>query len=356
MSAAHPVFLAGAGGLLAGEFLRLLEGHPNLKLASAYGRRAGQNLAELQAHLDLTGETRPTKALTDLASDLVSALSRSEKVVLILALPHGQSAIWWAQHRQKFAAWPSQLLVVDLSADFRLQSAECYQTTYGAPHPCADELGRWNYGLPELHPLNPAIPRVAVPGCFATAMQLAVMPAAREKILSTEGCWVMHGVTGSSGSGAHPSATTHHPHRAGNFRAYSLHGHRHEAELSAPRNFAQCPPVDFTPHSASFRRGIHLHAVLPLRPAWTEAELRQLYRKHYQGQSFVAVTEETPEIRQVTGSNRALIGVSTRAQQLHVICVLDNTMKGGAGQAIQCLNELLAIPVQTALPTSGLGY
>jgi [amino group carrier protein]-6-phospho-L-2-aminoadipate/5-phospho-L-glutamate reductase len=356
MTAPLPVFLAGASGLLAGEFLRLLESHPNLNLATAYSRSEGQNLAELQPHLALTGETRHTKALAELADDLLYALSKSPKIILVLALPHGQSATWWAQYREKFAAWPSHLIVVDLSADFRLQDAGSYQTTYGATHPCADELGRWNYGLPELHPINPAILRIAVPGCFATAMQLAVMPAAREKILSTEGCWVMHGVTGSSGSGAHPSATTHHPHRAGNFRAYSLHGHRHEAELAAPRNFARCPPVDFTPHSGSFSRGIHLHAVLPLRLALTEAELRQLYRNHYQDQAFVAVTDLSPEIRQVTGSNRALIGISTRAQQLHVVCVLDNTMKGGAGQAMQCLNELLAIPVQTALPTSGLGY
>jgi N-acetyl-gamma-glutamyl-phosphate reductase common form len=361
MSVVHQVYLAGASGLLAGEFLRLLGSHAHLNLAAAYTRAGGQSLSDLHPHLAFTGQAPVTLEFDQLGDDLLAALKArpqdsTEKVVLLLGLPHGQSAPWWAAQRASLAPYAKHWVVVDLSADFRLQAAATYEATYGLPHACPDELEQWAYGLPELHALPANCQKVAVPGCFATAMQLAVLPAARAGLLDSSQSWVLQGVTGSSGSGAHASQGTHHPHREGNFKAYGLGGHRHEAELLAPRNFEQSPSVDFTPHSGSFSRGIHMHAILPLTTETDAQSIRALYVESFKGQPFVAVQENTPELRQVAASNRALIGISTRGSNLHVICVLDNTLKGGAGQAMQCLNLVLELPQDTALPISGLGY
>ena len=361
MSTQHKVFLAGASGLLAGEFLRLLGGHTDLQLAGAYTRSGGQDLCKLHPHLVFDSGTPVTVEFKCLADDLARALEAHpedapSKVVLLLGLPHGQSAPWWAANRDRFEDHADVLVVIDLSADFRLQDAATYQETYGLAHACPDELGHWAYGLPELHTLPPGCKRVAVPGCFATAMQLAVLPAARAGLLDSSKSWIIQGVTGSSGSGAHASQGTHHPHRHGNFKAYGLGGHRHEAELIAPRNFVNAPDVDFTPHSGSFSRGIFLHAILPLNANGDADSIRNQYAQHYKVQPFVAVQEATPELRQVAASNRALIGISTRGSNLHAICVIDNTLKGGAGQAMQCLNLVLGLPQETALPLSGLGY
>ncbi len=357
----HQVYLAGASGLLAGEFLRLLSTHSGLQLAGAYTRAGGQSLTELHPHLVFETDTPETLEFDTLAADLASVLQAHPadspwKVVLLLGLPHGQAAPWWAAHRDRFEQHADVLVVVDLSADFRLESDESYKATYALDHACPDELGHWAYGLPELHTLPPGCKRVAVPGCFATAMQLAVLPAARAGLLKLDHSWILQGVTGSSGSGAHASQGTHHPHRNGNFKAYGLAGHRHEAELLAPRNFEQMPNVDFTPHSGSFSRGIFLHAILPLASASSADSIRKLYSDHYACQPFVDVQENTPEVRQVAGSNRALIGITTRGCNLHAICAIDNTLKGGAGQAMQCLNLVLGLPQETALPISGLGY
>ncbi|MCP5023969.1 MAG: N-acetyl-gamma-glutamyl-phosphate reductase [bacterium] len=357
----HQIYLAGASGLLAGEFLRLLGVHPGLELAGAYTRAGGQGLMELHPHLAFDSDTAKTLEFESLAADLVKVLKAHPadfpwKVVLLLGLPHGQSGPWWAAHRDRFEEYADVLVVVDMSADFRLESADAYKETYSLDHACPDELGHWACGLPELHTLPPGCKRIAVPGCFATAMQLAVLPAARAGLLKLDHSWILQGVTGSSGSGAHATQGTHHPHRNGNFKAYGLGGHRHEAELLTPRNFEKMPNVDFTPHSGSFSRGIFLHAILPLAAASDAAAIRKLYGEHYAGQSFVEVQASTPEVRQVAGSNRALIGITTRGTNLHAICAIDNTLKGGAGQAMQCLNLVLSFPQETALPISGLGY
>ncbi|MCA9001248.1 MAG: N-acetyl-gamma-glutamyl-phosphate reductase [Planctomycetes bacterium] len=357
MSATFPVYVAGASGLLAGEFLRLLLDHSGLHLEGAYTREGGQDLRSLHPHLPMLEGEVMTVPFERLAMDLQEALSvENSHAVLLLGLPHGQCAPWWAANRDRFAGLEDRLTVIDLSADFRLQDGAAYRETYGAAHACPEELGGWAYGLPELHALPEGTRKVAVPGCFATAMQLAVMPAVHGGFLDLSRPLILQGVTGSSGSGAHASAGTHHPHRHGNFKAYGLGGHRHEAELLAPRNFESAPVVDFTPHSGPFSRGIHLHAVLPMGEAVDASELKVAYAQAYENQPFVQVQDETPELRQIVGSNRALIGISTRGSNLHAICVLDNTLKGGAGQAMQCLNRVLGLPESTSLSRSGLGY
>jgi N-acetyl-gamma-glutamyl-phosphate reductase common form len=252
--------------------------------------------------------------------------------------------------------------VVDLAADFRLRDPELYRATYGREHPAPEWLAEFAYGLPELAPGELAgARRAAAPGCFATALQLATVPAARAGLLDVSRPWILNGVTGSSGSGAVPRPGTHHPHRHGNLWVYAASGHRHEAELlQTLRSDGIEPPIHFVAHSGPFARGIHLTAALPLSEAHagsidTGAAI-EAFAAAFEGQPFVEVLPEgVPDLRSVVGSNRASIGASVRGEVLTVMVTLDNMIKGGAGQALQCLNLMLGLSETSGLPRYGLG-
>ena len=352
MSAPVPVFLLGARGLLAGELLRCLRGHRGLRLAAAASRRAGDPLAVLHPQLP---DGPATVDEAGLVADLAAALAEGP-AALLLGLPHGESAPAWARIEAQLGAAAAELVVVDLSADFRLGDPAAYAEVYGKPHPLPAQLGAWVYGLPvfdraELRGAR----RAAAPGCFATALQLAILPAARAGLLDAGQPWVAHAVTGSTGSGAAPAAGTHHPHRDGNYRAYALGGHRHEAELAA--RFPAPPPLHFLPHSGPFRRGIHLSAALPLAGDADADAAVAAYADAYAGAPFVRLeADRAPELRHVVGSNRADLAVSVRGGVLQVLLALDNTLKGGAGQALQCLNLMLGFDEDDGLPRAGLGW
>jgi N-acetyl-gamma-glutamyl-phosphate reductase len=352
----HPVYLLGARGLLAGEFLRLLADHPHLHLAGAFARSGEGSLGSCHPQLAAPLASEPVQD----ASALLDALAAATQPVLVLALPHGASGPWWAEHCAELERRCPGLVVADLSADFRLEDAESYQTHYQLAHACPEELGQWSYGLPELHSVAQGSKRIATPGCFATALQLAILPFAHAGQLDFSRPWVAHGVTGSSGSGAVPKPGTHHPHRTMNFHAYGLQGHRHEAELLAPRSgLTAIPELDFTPHSAPLSRGIHLHAVLPLAASLQtqpdfdpQPTLASFCARHV----FLEASDRAPQIRNVAGSNRVQMHTYRRGSNLHCLLALDNTIKGGAGQAVQCLNLALGFAETTALPSSGLAY
>ena len=347
-----PVFLCGARGMLAGEFLRLAELHQGLELAAASSREPG---AGLHRHLPAAIQALDSAAFE---RSLAERVRSGERAVLVLALPHGESARTWNALRTALGTAAERLVVLDLAADYRLD-AERYRATYGRAHADLAELPRFVYGLPELHRERlTSATRIAAPGCFATALQLALVPAAEARLASTESPWVVSGITGSSGSGIEPKPTTHHPHRHDNLWAYSIGGHRHEAELEqALAPLGAPPPVAFVAHSGPFARGIHLTATLPLRAAIDGAEARAVYAERYAHEPFVEVlsAESTPDLRSVVGSNRASIAVEVRGSALHVLLTLDNLIKGGAGQGLQCLNLALGFPETTGLPRSGLG-
>jgi len=338
-----PVHVVGARGLLAGEFLRLLEAHPVLRLAGAYAREPQGTLRDCHPHLGVDHALTAPDGLTEA---LTADLARGS-AVLLLALPHGASRGFWETLRSALGEAPEGLQVVDLSQDFRLEGAE----PAGWPD--------WHYGLPELHPLPDDCARVAAPGCFATAVQLATVPAARAGLLAAGAPLVVNAVTGSSGSGAVPKSGTHHPHRDGDYWAYAVDGHRHEAEMLAPRNFpAGAPPLHFAAHSGPFRRGIHVSAVLPLADGVDASAVRHAYESAYAGAPFLQVLAAgaTPHVRHVAGSNRVDLAVGMRHGAAQVQLALDNTLKGGAGQALQCLNLMLGLPQTAGLPVNGLGY
>jgi [amino group carrier protein]-6-phospho-L-2-aminoadipate/5-phospho-L-glutamate reductase len=165
------------------------------------------------------------------------------------------------------------------------------------------------------------------------------------------------GITGSSGSGAAPKPGTHHPYRDGNLWVYASDGHRHEAELAqALAREGVRARIQFSAASGPFVRGIHLSAWLPLARPLDARAARAIYAEAYANEPFVEVLEEgAPDLRRVVGSNRASLGVYVRDGVLGVHLTLDNLVKGGAGQALQCLNRMLGFPETWGLPRAGLG-
>ncbi len=355
-----PLFLFGATGMLAGELMRLLELHPVLELVAGSSRDPAP-LQSSQPHL-VTPARAANRAST--VEVIRAAVAAEGKAAVVLALPHGESARTYAELQDALGPVWRRVLVVDLAADFRLADKDLYRSAYGVEHPLPSALGEFVYGLPEFHRARiKGATRVAAPGCFATALQLAALPAADAGLLDRSRPWIFHAVTGSSGSGSEPKPGTHHPHRHGNLWAYSLDGHRHEAELTQALEMQRprepLPPIHFVPHSGPFARGIHLTAALPLakdKATLTTQEARAIYAACFADELFVEVAAEgVPDLRRVVGSNRASVGVHVKNGILTVLVTLDNLVKGGAGQALQCLNVMLGLPETAGLPRSGLG-
>ena len=243
------------------------------------------------------------------------------------------------------------LFVVDLSEDHRL-------------YPALDESdgdqassNTWHYGLPELHAIPQGAKLTAAAGCFATAMQLAAVPIHRAGLLAPNTAIILNGVTASSGSGALAKQGTHHPYRQSNFHPYALNGHRHEKELLHARNFEEPPKVLFLPHSAPLGRGIYLTAVLSLQQDAGVEQLSDAFQSAYQDCDFIGLNpSQAPHLRSVIGSNRVEIGWNFHNGIAQVFVALDNTLKGGAGQGLQCLNQMLGMPQTLGLPMAGMGY
>jgi N-acetyl-gamma-glutamyl-phosphate reductase len=200
---------------------------------------------------------------------------------------------------------------------------------------------------------------VASPGCFATTIELALLPLARAGLL--EGVVPVQGITGSSGAGFAPSAGTHHPVRAGNLRTYKPLEHQHIPEILETMDEAGARGLElrFVPVSAPLPRGIFATCFVELPDAWSEERLRGLYQESYTGEPFVRVPRKRlPEVAAVSGSNFAEVGVavgpSVKGRRTAAIFgATDNLVKGGAGQAIQNMNLILGLPETASLEDPG---
>ena len=270
--------------------------------------------------------------------------------VVFLALEHGESSKLAAE---VLAAKPG--LVVDLAADFRVGDRQLYEQYYG-PHPRPELVQRFTYGLADVvgADLRGAM-AVAAPGCFATAALLALYPLRRMPLATPP---ALFGVTGSSGAGALPKPTTHHPVRAHNLFAYSAMGHRHQAEVlhtwrvwTGRRDAAARPGADvprLMTHSGPFVRGIYLtlHARLS-----EPADVMAAARDAYGGRRFVRLLDAPPELTHAVGTNDALVHVASGEDGREVqICVaIDNLVKGAAGQAVQGMNLALGLAEDAGL-------
>jgi N-acetyl-gamma-glutamyl-phosphate reductase len=252
--------------------------------------------------------------------------------------------------------------VVDLSGDFRLRDAAAYKKYYGADHPCADKLtdGSFVYGLPELNRERIRKAKyVASPGCFATTIELALLPLARAGLLA--GSVEVVGITGSSGSGVVPSPTTHHPTRAVNLRTYKPLDHQHIPEIAQTLHDAGAKDLalQFVPVSAPLSRGIFATCFAHVPESTSGEQVKALYAEAYAKEPFVRVpAKRLPEVAAVSGSNFVEVGVQPGTVQngkrlVACFCVTDNLIKGGAGQAIQSMNLMLGLDERLTLEDPG---
>jgi N-acetyl-gamma-glutamyl-phosphate reductase len=330
------VSILGASGYVGGELMRLIAGHPALEVATAFGATAaGRPVAALHPHLALAYPD------TQFAEWNASLLEGSD--LILAALPHGET--------QRLA---DELLspgvpLVDLGADFRLDSADEYERWYGEPHARPELIESFTYGLPEF--FREAIQgskRVAAPGCYPTAANLVLRPLIEAGLIEPEGI-VVDAASGASGAGRGANAGTHYCAVEGNMRAYGLLSHRHTAEME----MVSGGQVLFTPHLVPMSRGIlatcYAKATGPCDPLAVLGEA-------YAGERFVHVGEALPETKWAAGSNAAFLTAryDERTQGIVAIAAIDNLGKGAAGQMLQCANLMLGLDEGAGLSTMGI--
>ncbi len=338
------VAVVGATGYGGAELLRHLLVHPAVAVTKLVAKDSiGKHLDDV--HLSLAG-------LTDLIiEDLAPAEVAPHADLVCVGLPHRVSA-------DIVAAYVDLgLRVIDLSGDYRLLDASLYQTYYEAAHPQPQRLGQFVYGLPEMN--RQAIQgaqAVASPGCFATAITLALLPLAKAGWL--QGRLQVTAMTGSSGSGANPALGTHHPLRAQTLRAYKPLNHQHvpEVEQNLRQSGGRDVTLDFVPVSAPLVRGILTTCYAEIPAEVSKTELKAALHQCFSGHRLIRVLSgRLPEVNAVASSMyveiAATYGEIVRDGRRTVVMhsALDNLIKGGAGQAIQSLNLMLGLDEYTGL-------
>ncbi len=339
--------VVGGSGYGAAEMIRRLLLHPEVELVRVASiDYVDQPLSEAHPHLE---------GLTDLKfQNLTPAEAAKGMDVVLLGLPHKVSA----------AAVPPILeagaKVVDLSGDYRLKSVASYEAFYGGKHPHPELLASAVYGLPETN--REAIRKaklVASPGCFATTIQLGLLPLAKKGLL--KGAIEVVGITGSSGSGAAPQAGTHHPIRAVNLRTYKPLKHQHVPEIleSLASAGADAVNLHFVPVSAPLSRGIFATSFVRVPASTTKAQVAEAFAEMFAAEPFVRVPKSRlPEVVAVSGSNYAEVGFELGpeeegARTLACFSAIDNLIKGGAGQGIQNMNLVLGLDETLTLRDPG---
>ena len=330
------VGVVGSTGYGGGEIVRLLARHPRVRIDGLQARgREDEPVGRSHPHLAGTGYR--------IRDGLPEGLD-----AVFVSLPHGAAS-------ETVAELAERLVVIDLGPDFRLHRPADYPRWYGFDHPRPDLLDRSVYGLPELHRAElAAIGRrgiVASPGCYATATLLALAPLVKTGLVAD---LVVDAKSGVSGAGREARAQFLFSEVNESIRAYGVDGHRHVAEMEqelgqlAPEPLG---PIDFLPHLVPMTRGILAAChVRPTRPT-SQADLDALYREAYGNELFVELADEPPATKHVLGSNLARIHVRAdeRTGRVLVLSVIDNLVKGAAGQAVQAFNVVFGLPEETGL-------
>ncbi|RAX48991.1 N-acetyl-gamma-glutamyl-phosphate reductase [Arthrobacter sp. AQ5-05] len=337
------VAVSGASGYAGGEVLRLLSNHPDVTIGAITAHsNAGQRLGELAPHLH---------SLADriLVETTVEQLSGHD--VVFLALPHGHSAEIASQ-------LPAETLVIDAGADHRLESPEAWEKFYGSAH-----AGTWPYGLPELPGARAKLvgaKRIAVPGCYPTSVQLALVPGFAADLLEPDDVVVVS-ASGTSGAGKSAKVNLIGAEVMGSMNPYGVGGsHRHTPEMEQGLSNAAGVPVtvSFTPTLAPMPRGILTTATAKVKPGVDEATLRAAWVAAYADEPFVHVLPEGqwPATSSVMGSNHAQIQLAfdPHAGRVIVSTVIDNLTKGTAGGAVQSMNIALGLNETAGLAFEGV--
>lgn len=319
--------IVGAAGYTGGELLRLLIHHPSVNIVFAHSNSSGGKPVSF-VHSDLVGET-----------NLIFSIGMEGEIdVLFLCLGHGDSQKFLTSH-----TFPEQVKIIDLSQDFRNNpDFEGRTFTYGLPEMGADKIQ--------------AAQHIANPGCFATAMQLALLPLATESLLTSD----IHisGITGSTGAGQSFSETSHFSWRDSNVSAYKVLNHQHLKEMRRTLGFLQTdraiPRINFVPYRGNFTRGIICTTYLTC--AWSLEEANQKFRQFYENAVFTHVTAQNPHLKQVVNTNKALLYLEKQEDQLVIISLIDNLLKGASGQAVQNMNLLFGLPETAGLLLKPAGF
>jgi N-acetyl-gamma-glutamyl-phosphate/LysW-gamma-L-alpha-aminoadipyl-6-phosphate reductase len=331
--------VVGASGYIGGELVRILTGHPDVELCAATSSRFANRRVD-SVHPNL----RSICPLTFTHPDDLETYD-----AIFLAIPHLQSM------RQAPKLFEHGDVVFDLTADFRLPDEKLFRHYYDVPHEAPELLGRFVRGLPELD--RKALcdaDRISVPGCMATAAILALHPAAAAGLLSPEVS--VDARTGSSGSGRSSGVADSHAERTGMLRVFAPAGHRHEAEITHATGLN----VRMIATGVEAVRGAQVLCRAELTEDVDETALRAVYRESYADEPFVRVVAQRrgmyrlPEPKILSGSNFCDVGFALRPPHVLLMAALDNLVKGGAGNAVQCMNIRFGRPERLGLEFPGL--
>jgi len=306
--------IVGGAGYTGGELIRLLLNHPAVSLRFVHSNsQANKPLSSV--HTDLVGET-DMLFTNELTTDID---------VLFLCLSHGEARAFLATH-----AIPESIAIIDLSQDFRWQASNQHE-------------GRsFVYGLTELNREAIRSARnIANPGCFATAIQLGLLPLAKAGILSDV---YTTGITGSTGAGQSLSNTAHFSWRSNNIQAYKTFQHQHLQEIQESLQQLQGNDgmfVHFVPWRGDFTRGIYCTSVLDM--GLPLEEVKQVYREFYQAHPFTHFSEQPIHLKQVVNTNKCLVQIEKQGNKMAVHTAIDNLLKGASGQALQNMNLILGL-------------
>ena len=323
------VGIIGGSGYTAGELLRLLIHHSGVSICFVYSQtNAGKSL--FFTHKDLIGET-----------NLIFTNQYQENIdVLFLCLGHGIAGNMISE-----LPIDTKTKIIDLSNEFRLNENASF-------------LNRnFVYGLPELQKQKiKRADNIANPGCFATAIQLAILPLAKAQKLPSKDIHV-HAITGSTGAGQLPSTTTHFSWRNNNLSAYKVFSHQHLGEIDQTIKHLQPSynnEVVFIPIRGNFSRGIF--ASVFMKTDQPKQEIVQLFQDAYKEEPFTIISECPIDLKQVIGTNKCLINIEKQADKLLITAVIDNLIKGASGQAIENMNLMFGLPRDKGLKLKSIAF
>lgn len=338
------VSIMGGSGYAGGELLRLLLEHPGVEIGQVTSE---SHMGEFvyQQHPNLRKRT----TLKFSARELLEPCD-----VLFLALPHGES-------QKKIDAYAALApKIIDLSADFRLRDPQVYKQYYGSDHAAPAWLGRFVYGLPELHREEiRTASYISGVGCNATVANLALLPLVRAGLLQDAAPVIVDIKVGSSEGGASPNPGSHHPERSHVVRTYAAYGHRHTAEVAQELGMSG---IHLTITSVDMVRGSLAAAHAFVKPGVTEKDLWRVYRDFAEREPFIRLVKDrrgiyrVPEPKILAGTNYADVGFELDSASGRVISLaaIDNLMKGASGSAVQAMNLMCGFEETTALNFSGL--